>query len=95
MDDVLTSVQRTEESLRRLKNLRDKSSIPTAMSNSSSGALERLGMTDDDKIRLQLQVDVIYWADEIEQLGVPKQQVAQLSELVSLVEESTKIRTSK
>lgn len=78
-----------------MKNLRDKSSTPTTMSNSSSGALERLGMTDDDKIRLQLQVDVIYWTHEIEQLGVQRQQVAQLSELVNLVEDSTKIRTSK
>lgn len=95
MDDVLTSVQRTEESLRRLKNLRDKSSTPTTISNSSSGALERLGMTDDDKIRLQLQVDVIYWTDEIKQLGVQTKQIAQLSELVNLVEESTKIRSSK
>lgn len=84
-------MQRTEESLRRLKNLRDKSA-PTTNSN-SSGTLERLGMTDDDKIRLQLQVDVIYWSDEIEQLGVQRQQVAQLSELINLVEESTKIRT--
>lgn len=65
------------------------------MSNSSSGTLERLGMTDDDKIRLQLQVDVIYWTDEIEQLGLQRKQVPQLIELVNLVEESTKIRTSK
>lgn len=48
--DVLTSVQITEESLRRLKQIRDKS-----MGSLSS---EVQGISDNEKIRIQLQVDV-------------------------------------
>lgn len=48
--DVLTSVQKTEESLRRLKKIRDKST--------GSFSSEVQGITDDEKIRIQLQVDV-------------------------------------
>lgn len=48
--DVLTSVQKTEESLRRLKRIRDK----------STGVLpsDTQGISDDEKIRIQLQIDV-------------------------------------
>lgn len=48
--DVLTSVQKTEESLRRLKKIRDKSA--------GSLSSEVAGISDDEKIRIQLQVDV-------------------------------------
>lgn len=85
--DVLTSVQKTEESLRRLKNLRDKTS--------ASGHTERstaTGMTDDDKIRLQLHVDIATWTREVENLGVNRNQIEKLPILISLVEESTKMR---
>lgn len=90
VDDVLTSVQKTEESLRRLKNLREKSATLTA---SMSG--ERLtagGMSDDDKIRLQLHVDTVYWTNEIESLHVQRNAIDKLPELIQLVEDSTKIR---
>ncbi|KAG4065092.1 hypothetical protein HA402_007489 [Bradysia odoriphaga] len=86
--DVLTSVQKTEESLRRLKNLREKSTLNTS-------ANDRQGLSDDDKIRLQLQVDIIYWATEIEKIGVATSDVDKLDELKALVEESTKIRIAK
>ena len=49
--DVLTSVRKMEESLKRLK--RNKAPIPNA-----SGKL-----TDDDKIRIQFQIDVIELGD--------------------------------
>lgn len=49
--DVLTSVQKTEESLRRLKKIRDKS---TGASSS-----ENQGTSDDEKIRIQLLIDVM------------------------------------
>jgi len=45
--DVLTSVKKMEESLRRLR---------TARGTSSAGGSQ--GMSDDDKIRLQLCLDV-------------------------------------
>lgn len=86
--DVLTSVQKTEESLRRLKNLREKSSLNTSAS-------DRQGLSDDDKIRLQLQVDIIHWATEIDKIGVAIGDVEKLDELRALVEESTKIKIAK
>ncbi|XP_055677257.1 conserved oligomeric Golgi complex subunit 2 [Lutzomyia longipalpis] len=89
VNEVLTSVQKTEESLRRLKNLREKSS------NANVSSTERSGMTDDDKIRLQLQVDVIFWVSEIEKLGLKRSQIDRLPELIRLVEDSTKIRTEE
>lgn len=81
-------MQKTEESLRRLKNLREKSTLNTSAS-------DRQGLTDDDKIRLQLQVDIIYWATEIEKSGVLISDVDKLDELKALVEESTKIKIAK
>jgi hypothetical protein len=48
--DVLTSVQKTEDSLKRLKKIRDKSAgISTS---------ESQGISDDEKIRIQLLIDV-------------------------------------
>uniref|UniRef100_A0A336N970 Conserved oligomeric Golgi complex subunit 2 n=1 Tax=Culicoides sonorensis TaxID=179676 RepID=A0A336N970_CULSO len=85
--EVLTSVQKTEESLRRLKNLREKGGSGTA-------AATRQGMSDDDKIRLQLQVDVIYWTNEIETFGITKSQVKKLLELIKFVEDATKIHVA-
>ncbi len=81
-------MQKTEESLRRLKNLREKSTLNTSAS-------DRQGLTDDDKIRLQLQVDIIYWATEIQKFGVSIGDVEKLDELKALVEESTKIKIAK
>ena len=48
--ELLTSVQRTEESLLKLKSYR-KSLVPTL-------SLVGGGMTDDNKIRLQLALDI-------------------------------------
>ena len=48
--DVLTSVQKTEESLRRLKKIRDKSAGVSTSENQ--------GTSDDEKIRIQLLIDV-------------------------------------
>lgn len=60
--DVLTSVQKTEESLRRLKKIRDK----------STGVLpsEPQGISDDEKIRIQLKVDVDGYTDMVKKYYV-------------------------
>ncbi|XP_075226990.1 conserved oligomeric Golgi complex subunit 2 [Lycorma delicatula] len=79
--DVLTSVQKTEESLRRLKKIRDRGGGTNA-----SGSSERGG--DDDKIRLQLYIDVNSFCDGIEQLKIQRQEVEQLISLLNLVEMS-------
>lgn len=86
MVDVLTSVQKTEESLRRLKSSR-------ATGGQTERATAAGGMSDDDKIRLQLHVDIVTWTAGIEKLGINRNQVDKLTILIGLVEESTKIRS--
>lgn len=88
IEEVLTSVQKTEESLRRLKNLREKSTSTTTANIQSSN--DRQGMSDDDKIRLQLQIDVRYWTKEIENNDIRRENVDKLFEMISLVEDTTK-----
>lgn len=79
--DVLTSVQKTEESLRRLKKIRDRG---VSHSNVSMSSNERGG--DDDKIRLQLYIDVNSFVLGIEGLNIQRQQVEKLIGLLNLVE---------
>lgn len=85
MDEVLTSVQKTEESLRRLKTLRDKSGIQNTVER-NQGIL-----ADDDKIRAQLFVDVLYWTREIEALGINGNDVERLHDLAQLVDSFKKL----
>ncbi|XP_055640039.1 conserved oligomeric Golgi complex subunit 2 [Toxorhynchites rutilus septentrionalis] len=95
VDEVLISVQKTEESLRRLKNLRDRNANPITTAtfpNSGSISTDRTSMSDDDKIRLQIQVDVIYYVQEIERLGLARGEIEKLHELVLLTEKATKIK---
>lgn len=75
--------------MRRLKNLREKSS------SVQQGSASATGMSDDDKIRLQLHVDICSWCDEIEKLGVDRSAVDKLIDLIQLVEESTKIKVAE
>lgn len=88
--EVLTSVQKTEESLRRLKNLRERGGPGPTTATS-----DRQGMSDDDKIRLQLQIDVIHWTKEIEAFGILKTKVEKLSDLIKYVEDATKIHVTE
>lgn len=54
--DVLTSVQKTEESLRKLKKIRDRST--------AAGPVPDRG-GDDDKIRMQLYFDANYYCQKV------------------------------
>lgn len=59
MSDVLTSVQKTEESLKRLRKDRNTStSMPIVA-----------GISDDDKIRIQLVIDVDSFVEEARSLS--------------------------
>ncbi|KAL1138765.1 hypothetical protein AAG570_008827, partial [Ranatra chinensis] len=78
--EVLTSVQKTEESLRRLKKARDRSTSQATVSPND----RRPG--DDDKIRLQLLIDVRAFFKGVEQMGVKTSSIEKLSELLMLVE---------
>uniref|UniRef100_A0A182MU82 Conserved oligomeric Golgi complex subunit 2 n=1 Tax=Anopheles culicifacies TaxID=139723 RepID=A0A182MU82_9DIPT len=91
IDEVLTSVQKTEESLRRLKNLRDRSGTNASSTNTNNS--DRLTPSDDDKIRLQLQVDVMHYVRFVEeQAHIARQDVNQLPQLIQLVEDASKGR---
>ncbi|KAH8406612.1 hypothetical protein KR215_009445 [Drosophila sulfurigaster] len=85
VSDVLTSVQKTEESLRRLRNLKSGSASSAPSSSNSTAAV-----SDDDKIRLQLRVDVTAWTLELSKLNFQATQIEKLPELSKMVEESIK-----
>ena len=64
MSDVLAAVQKMEESLQRLKKVRGGvTSNPGTETRSG-------GMSDDDKIRLQLYVDVQHLLTSMRGVGV-------------------------
>lgn len=85
---MLTSVQKTEESLRRLKNLRERSQQASAASG------DKQLMSDDDKIRLQLQIDIMYYVKYIEGQQLKKDEIDSLVTLVNLIGDITKMKIS-
>lgn len=74
------SVQKTEESLRRLKNLKGTNS--TFLVNTPP-------TSDDDKIRLQLRLDVLTWSEELVKLGLNLEDF-QLTDLCQVIDNSIK-----
>jgi conserved oligomeric Golgi complex subunit 2 len=60
VQELLTSVQKTEDSLRKLKQIRDKNT--TSGQSSTTGGQS---VSDDDKIRLQIQQDLKHFASEV------------------------------
>ncbi|KAJ0173795.1 hypothetical protein K1T71_010944 [Dendrolimus kikuchii] len=78
---VLTSVQKTEDSLRRLKQIRE-----TTSSNTNDNA----GVTDGDKIRLQLHVDVVSYGKIAESLKLNVNNVKKYNEMYNMVTEAVK-----
>ncbi|KAG8177789.1 hypothetical protein JTE90_017650 [Oedothorax gibbosus] len=75
MSDVLTSIKKMEDSLKILKRARDKPSGQSAM-----GAI-----SDDDKIRRQLAIDVNCFEELIVKSGLQGNKVKSLKELKALV----------
>ncbi|XP_069340676.1 conserved oligomeric Golgi complex subunit 2 isoform X2 [Eulemur rufifrons] len=77
VSDVLNSVKKMEESLKRLKQARK-----TAATNpvGPSG-----GMSDDDKIRLQLALDVEYLGEQIRKMGLRTSDIKSFPALAELV----------
>ncbi|KAM8818490.1 conserved oligomeric Golgi complex subunit 2 isoform 2-T2 [Rhynchonycteris naso] len=78
VSDVLHSVKKMEESLKRLKQARK--TTPANPSESSGG-----GMSDDDKIRLQLALDVKYLGEQIQKLGLQTKDIKSFLALTELV----------
>ncbi len=71
VSDVLAAVQKMEESLQRLKKVRG------GVSSNPGTETRSAGMSDDDKIRLQLFVDVQHLLASMNNVGVDKHQVKQ------------------
>lgn len=79
VEDVLVSVQKTEDSLRRLKQIREVTSQNTN---------ETAGVTDGDKIRLQLHVDVVSYGKIAESLSIDVNSINKYKELYNMVTEA-------
>lgn len=77
VSDVLNSVKKMEESLKRLKQARR--SLATNPVSSSGG------MSDDDKIRLQLALDVEYLGEQIQKMGLQTSDIKSFPALSQLV----------
>ncbi|XP_062831794.1 conserved oligomeric Golgi complex subunit 2 [Anolis carolinensis] len=78
ISDILNSVKKMEESLKRLKQARK-----TVTSNSVS---PNGGMSDDNKIRLQLALDVEYFGIQMQKLGLQLNNIKSFSGLSELVQ---------
>ncbi|XP_077005535.1 conserved oligomeric Golgi complex subunit 2 [Tamandua tetradactyla] len=77
VSDVLNSVKKMEESLKRLKQARKTTSTNPVGSNG--------GMSDDDKIRLQLALDVEYLGEQIQKMGLQTSDIQSFPALLELV----------
>jgi hypothetical protein len=95
VSEVLDAVQKMEESLRRLKRVRDKNNASSTGGADKPGDKDK-GVSDDDKIRLQLLVDVKHYIKTMEGLGVLQSEIRDengkeyVTELDKLVVEATK-----
>ncbi|CAG0891091.1 unnamed protein product [Darwinula stevensoni] len=83
--EVLTSVQKMEESLRRLKKAKEKGRGGAANANAPLG---NAPLSDDDKIRLQLCLDVNAFAQMVESLGIQGVELEDLQSLIKIVEDA-------
>ncbi|XP_071513225.1 conserved oligomeric Golgi complex subunit 2 [Panulirus ornatus] len=76
--DVLSSVHKMEESLKRLKRARDR--------GAQGGAEVSGGLSDDDKIRFQICLDVEYLGSQIRSLSVDVNSIESFVSLLTMVQ---------
>ena len=70
-------------SLKRLKRIREK--------NGKNAKVEaKKSISDDDKIQIQLLIDVNHFISKMESLEVDKSQVKKIDELEKVIQEATK-----
>ncbi|XP_024119697.1 conserved oligomeric Golgi complex subunit 2 [Oryzias melastigma] len=84
ISEVLSSVRKMEESLKRLKQARKGAAAAT-----TAGA--NGGPTDDTKIRLQLALDVEYLGEQIQKMGFQPEDISMFSTLMDLVKEAREL----
>lgn len=77
-------MQKTEDSLRRLKQIREKPQPST----------EKTGTSDDDKIRIQLKVDVDNYVRLLSDMKLNCQKIERLSDLLMLTEKAVNAKSS-
>lgn len=82
VEDTLRKERLLSESLLRLKK-KKPGSVSTAIADSSTTEL-----TDEDKIRMQIRLDVELFGKEIEKRGVEASSIVKFLELVSATEKS-------
>ncbi|MCI4376177.1 hypothetical protein PGIGA_G00185360 [Pangasianodon gigas] len=87
ISDVLSSVRKMEESLKRLKQARKTATTSTAGANA--------GPSDDSKIRLQLALDVEYLGEQIQKMGLQPSDITMFSALLDLVREARDLATAE
>lgn len=84
ISEVLSSVRKMEESLKRLKQARKGANATT-----TAGA--NGGPTDDSKIRLQLALDVEHLGEQIQKMGLQPTDISMFSTLMDLVKEAREL----
>ncbi|KAJ6664626.1 hypothetical protein lerEdw1_006199 [Lerista edwardsae] len=77
ISDILNSVKKMEESLKRLKQARKSVTANSASPN--------VGMSDDNKIRLQLALDVEHFGVQMQKMGLQLSNIKSFSALSELV----------
>ncbi|XP_057704590.1 conserved oligomeric Golgi complex subunit 2 [Corythoichthys intestinalis] len=89
ISEVLSSVRKMEESLKRLKQARKGAASSTGTGSSTAGA--NSAPSDDAKIRLQLALDVEYLGEQIEKMGLDPADISKFSPLMELVKEAREL----
>ncbi|CAF4460116.1 unnamed protein product, partial [Adineta steineri] len=67
--EILSSVRKMEESMQRLKRVRESSRTPSNQSQNMTTSAS-VTLTDDNKIRKQIQNDVTAFTTELEKLNI-------------------------
>ncbi|KAA0717917.1 Conserved oligomeric [Triplophysa tibetana] len=87
ISDVLSSVRKMEESLKRLKQARKTATTSPVGVNA--------GPSDDSKIRLQLALDVEYLGEQIQKMGLQPNEITMFSSLLELVQEARDLASAE
>lgn len=95
VSEVLVAVQKMEESLKRLKRVRDTRKVggggESAAESAGAEGGGRGAISDDDKIRLQLYLDVSFFLGRMEGVyGVKEGEVEKADELRKVVDDATR-----
>jgi len=87
--DLLATVKKTEDSLMRLKKTKRKGKA--GEQQGGEGTEGKSARTDEDKIRLQLLLDVQEYGRIISSLGIDANSVSSYSELLEMVAQAERV----